>query len=360
MNVHVKETHSPAINMFIAVQVIVDRSLEPLTLKQIIKELPGPKAQLEESLARAIAVMLAGGNVFDWGTPARPAYWNRDPIAHARAAILDATQSGPLSAAQLKVVASKAFPGISQHSFASLLLRMVADKLFFECAPVRKGGQPRYANAPVIAESLDELILSKIKRQRVSVPALRKEVTALLPHTSDAEIGVALHRLEKAGSIFRHPPIKKMLGLKWGRTRPNLAAQFSALATVDKKRTMLIEYGFSREAVDAAIRSKLTRSVIEFRVPEDLAERLLVIVRASRQPVVSLLALWSLVTCSKAEFDFAILRLRNSGRAFLVAHEKPETLNEAQRRELVSEVGDRFYTGITHFASRSSGFHPAL
>ncbi len=360
MNPQPPETPNSCMEVCDRIIAILDRSTHAVSFKHLLKELCVRTNEPHDKINAALHDLVASEKIFAWGTKARPAFWNRDPMVEVRVAILSAVKIDPHSAAQLKAVAQKAFSGLKSDALDSLINALVAEKALFECSPARKGGKPRYAPEPPAATSLDDVILQRITRQRLSASGILAEVSNVLPDTTEAELLPALHRLEKAGHLFRHPPIKKSLGLKWARSRPNLAAQFTALTAIEKKRAMLLECGFSRDAVDSAIRSKLSRSVVEFRVPGDLSERILVMVRASRLPQLSIPALRSLINCSKLDFDLAVLRLRNSGRAHLVEHEHSATLTDDQRKELVSEDGRYFYSGITHSASRSSGFLPAL
>ncbi len=73
----------------------------------------------------------------------------------------------------------------------------------------------------------------------------------------------------------------------------------------------------------------------------------MLIVQATRQPILSLPDVRLLMNVPKTEFDAAILKLRDAGRARLHGHDHPFGIDTHRRDELVAENGERFYVGIS-------------
>ncbi len=278
---------------------VVQRANEPLTLKRLKKELPGPFRADLATLARVMDDQVRIGAVHKW-LPRRSQerFWTHNVEAYSRSKILEILSGQSLTHKELERALKNSLFGCSENKAAEMRKKILNCLLEKRCVykyplPPRQRS-PRFGvNPPDPTPYLGrvkkefEAVCDKLKKVRLSRDQVFHAVSKLLsPLPPGPESDV-----EKGPSNLETQPAEEVY-----------------------------------------------KSILEkIREIEPAAEQ---------QALVSIPSLRAALKLLKETFDQAILDLADQGKIFLHRHVYPSETNDDQRMQMVTDGKGNYYVGL--------------
>lgn len=352
-----RKRSSPPVTPELRARVLtaVTSAPEPMTARELVKQLRGEISVRADDLATILEDHVATGNVFQIPpktAKSGPRYWHRDPYELATSLLIDLLQTTtePLTAKQLAQRLGGPLK-FTERELTPLLQAGVAEGKVFILPAATPRGAPRYA-----CYDLPEFRRRQIVRAASSgIPQTAAQLKKSVKGISDAEFASLIAALLAEHVLYRHPPLsgRKQAAFACQPPQPEpYLAEWRAPLT--KLVTELISAGVDRQH----LRQAFTRLLedVGLTVPPQLTPKtaavpdLLGLMRhiepaADRGALVTFRELRRAAQLEKHAFDAAVLDLARQGRLMLHRHDHPAGLSPQDRDQLVTDGAGNYYVG---------------
>lgn len=341
---------------------VIRSSSEPLAASAIGKLLSGPDKIAGKLLTALLEELASAGTLHripGKSASAKPRYWDRDPQALARAAVLKAIDGtdAPLTASEIVKRLPKQ-PKLSAADVEQILEELVAAGVLHKIPPKTRSGKPRYWHRDALEFGHVAILKTLDAKGPQAESALRKAVKEL----SDVQFGEIVRAGLAAGTLWRHPPLKKSKPELLGNRPPAPESYLhSVAAELSDAIPRLLSANVPPEAVRRALVQMIEAAGISFgssaSAPRDISPSqtesvdLIALIRriepgADRGALVGARDLRRAARLEKSQFDRAVLELSRQNRLSLHRHDYAASLTQAERDELVSDGAGTYYVGV--------------
>lgn len=328
---------------------------EPVTARELARQLRGEINLRPEDLATILEDHVAAGNVFQIPPKTAKAglrYWHRDPYELASSLLIDLIQTTPepLTAKQLAQRLGGPLK-FTERELNPLLQACVAEGKVFLLPAATPRGAPRYAAFDLQAFRRRQIVQAASSGTPQTAAQLKKSVKGI----SDAEFASLLAALLAEHVLYRHPPygIRKQEAFACQPPQPELylaewraplAKLVTELTSAGIDRQQLTQ-AFARLLEDVGLPLTLHSSPRTAAVPDLLSLMRQIEPAADQGALVTFRELRRAAPLDKGTFDAAVLELARQGRLMLHRHDHPAGLAPRERDQLVTDGAGNYYVG---------------
>lgn len=359
----------PAVLARPAILDVLEQAGGPLSADEIAKRLPASFTYKAADLIPWLDELATSGTIQKFAPTAakgKPKYWDRDPAALARPAILDALQQAgtPLSADDI----AKRLPASLTFKAADLipwLDDLATSATVHRFPPTTAKGKPRFGDRSPI--EYGRLALRKLLEAKGPQP--EKSLRTALKQFSDDLYRQIVDAAIAARELWRHPVAGKikveLLGSRPASPERYLSDVGAQLAKIvspllaagiphDELRRSLVQL-IEAAGIPFSSSSPAAGSAMPHReAPAESAPAtvdLIALIRrlepgADRGALVVTRDLRRAAGLEKSRFDQAVLDLARQGRLSLHRHDYPASLTSTERDELVTDGNGTYFVGV--------------